>query len=83
MGGERRQSYEVSCSPTPHFDTPMVLPPPLVPRGPPYLQAGHEKPGERTDGAMGGRRVGRKTGDAGVWGLRMSNPVCICSLSQI
>lgn len=37
----------------------------------------------RTDGAMGGRRVGRKTGDAGVWGLRMSNPVCICSLSQM
>lgn len=49
---------------SPHWDTPMVLPPPLLSRGLPYLQTGHVKPGERTDGAMGGTRVDRKTGDA-------------------
>lgn len=50
----------------PHLDTLTILPPPLLPKGPPYLQAGYVKPGERTEGAVGGggRRVGRKTGDA-------------------
>lgn len=47
----------------PHLDTLMVLSPPLLPRGPPYLQAGCVKPSERTEGAMGEK--GGKTGDAG------------------
>lgn len=34
----------------PHLDTLTVLSPPLLPRGPPYLQAGCVRPGERTEG---------------------------------
>lgn len=49
----------------------MVLSPLLLPREPPYLQAGCVKPSERTEGAVGGggRTVGGNTGGAGA--LRM------------
>lgn len=49
--------------PCPSLGHPMVLPPPLLPRGLPYLQTGYVKPGEDGRGG-GGRRADRKTGDA-------------------
>lgn len=53
-----------SPAPLPSLGHPDGLVPPLLPRGPPYLQAGCVKPGERTEGVVGGggRTVSRATG---------------------
>lgn len=65
-----------------HLDTLMVLSPPLLPRGPPYLQAGCVRPDERTEGAMGGGG-GEWAGRLVVLGsARMNKPLTI-SLGQM